>query len=238
MSVYRLAICEDDPVLRKELSLLCREILEEEEIEPEIQEYASAVSLEAELGDRPAPFDLLVLDIQMEGMTGMELARRLRARKDRVSILFVTGCEEYLPEGYCVQPIQFLLKPVRREALAEALRTDWEWNHQAKTLALRAGKGRTILLPVAEIRYVESFNHRLVVHLEQAEQTCVLSLAEIESLLPPGQFCRCHNSYLVNLEFLASISRSGLELRDGSRLPVGRAYYDPLQSAFVRYLNR
>ncbi len=237
MSVYRLAICEDDSTIREKLSSLCHDILQEDGIEHEITAFSSANDLEKTLLAENAPFDLLLLDIQMEGMTGMELAQSLRQRGDRVSILFVTGCEDYLPEGYSVQPIHFLLKPVSREALSAALRTDWRLNHRPKTAVLRIGS-KTVGLPLAEIRYIESYNHNIVIHQVSGNRSYLLSLSEAEKQLPPGQFCRCHNSYLVNMEYVEEISRKQLSLRGGSRLPIGRAYYKSLQSAFIRYMNR
>lgn len=237
MNVYRLAVCEDDDTIREELSSLCQDILTQDSIEHEITAFSSADELEKRLLTENTPFDLLLLDIQMEGMTGMELAQSLRRRGDRVSILFISGCEDYLPEGYGVQPIHFLLKPVSREALADALRTDWRLNHRPKTAALRIG-GKTVSLPLAEIRYIESYNHNIVIHQASGDRSYLLSLSEAEKQLPPGQFCRCHNSYLVNMEYVEEISRKELALRGGIRLPIGRAYYKSLQSAFIRYLNR
>lgn len=237
MNRYRLAVCEDDAAIRKELCALCCDILAEDGIVYEITEFSSAENLEEVLQEKGDCFDLLILDIQMEGITGMELAKSLRQQDNRVSILFVTGCEKYLLKGYEVQPIHFLLKPVKREALAQALRTDWKLNHKPKTVVLRTGN-KTVCLSLGEIRYIESFNHNIVVHQSGEEHTYSLSLSEIEKQLPPGQFCRCHNSYLVNLDCVEQIGRTQLRLRDAQTIPVGRAYYKGLQSAFIRYLNQ
>ena len=135
MGVYRLAVCEDDEAILTQLHAYCHEILTEDNIEHRIEDFHSARELEQALLAEDKPFDLLLLDIRMEGMTGMELARSLRQRGDRVSVIFVSGYDEYLPQGYSVQPIHFLLKPVSREALAEALRTDWKLNHRPRTAA-------------------------------------------------------------------------------------------------------
>ena len=237
MNRYRLAICEDDDGIRAQLHSLCQEILTENGIDHCITDFSSAQQLENRLAAESAPFDLLLLDIQMEGMTGMELAQSLRQRGDRVSILFVTGCEDYLPKGYSVQPIHFLLKPVSREGLAAALRTDWQLNHKQKTVVLRLGS-KTVGLPLADIRYIESRNHNIIVHQTEGERTYVLSLTNFERQMPPNQFCRCHNSYLVNMDYVEEIGRTELSLRGGVRLPIGRTYYKTLQSAFIRYLNR
>lgn len=235
--MYRLAVCEDDDAIRGELDALCREILEEAGISYTVNLFPSAEELEKALSSQADPFDLLLLDIQMQGMTGMELAKALRLRGDRVSIIFITGCEDYLREGYSVQPVHFLLKPVSRQALAGALRTDWELNHKPKNIVLRIA-GKTVSLPLSDIRYIESFNHSVVVHQADKTPSYPLSLTEVERLLPSGQFSRCHNSYLVNMEYVDEFVRRELFLRGGERLPMGRTYYKAFQSAFVRYMNR
>lgn len=237
MNVYRLAVCEDDDTIRAELHSFCHEILTEDDVEHSIADFSSAQELEHTLTEESAAFDLLILDIQMDGLTGMELAQSLRQRGDRVSIIFVTGCEDYLPEGYSVQPIHFLLKPVSREALAAALRTDWKINHMPKTAVLRIGN-KTVSLLLADIRYIESYNHSIIVHQTEGDRTYFLSLTDFEKQMPRDQFCRCHNSYLVNMAYVEEIGRTELSLRGGDRLPIGRTYYKALQSAFIRYLNR
>lgn len=237
MNAYQLAICEDDDAIRGQLHSLCQEILTEAGVDHSITDFSSAQELESMLTAENNPFDLLLLDIQMEGLTGMELAQSLRQRGDRVSIIFVTGCEDYLPEGYSVQPIHFLLKPVSREALDAALHTNWKLNHKPKTVVLRIGS-KTVSLPLAEIRNIESYNHSIIVHLREGERTYVLSLIDFEKQMPQNQFCRCHNSYLVNMDYVEEIGRTELSLRGGIRLPIGRAYYKALQSAFIRYMNR
>lgn len=237
MDIYRLAVCEDDESLRIHLHTLCHEILTDKKIEHEITDFSSAQELEEVLTAYDGPFDLLILDIQMEGLTGMELARRLRRRNDRVSIIFVTGCVDYLPEGYAVQPVHFLLKPVSTEALAEALFTDWKLNHQPRTFMLQLG-AKTVLLPLDKIRYIESLNHSIIIHQDDGERFYRLSLSEIERQLPGDRFCRCHNSYLVNMEYVEEVGRNRLSLRGGEEIPVGRACYNLMQSAFIRYINQ
>ena len=145
----------------------------------------------------------------MDGMTGMELARSLREKGKRVSIIFVTACEDYLSDGYGVQPIHFLLKPVHREALASAIHTDLKLNYIPKTVVVHIGNK--------------------LVHL---------SLSDFEKQLPMGQFARCHNSYLVNLDEVREIGRTEISLQSGETLPMGRSYYKAFQSAFVRYINQ
>ena len=97
--MYRLAVCEDEAAVRADLCARCGEILDGLRVEHEIVPFPSAEALEDALS-AGARFDLLCLDILMAGKNGMELAREVRACDDRVSILFVTGSEEYLDSEF------------------------------------------------------------------------------------------------------------------------------------------
>ena len=100
MNTYRIAVCDDDSVMREQLHSFCRELLDGESIPYAITAFPSAAELEKRMNsDVEKPFNLLILDIQMNGMTGLELARSLRSKDDRISIIFVTACDNYLSEG-------------------------------------------------------------------------------------------------------------------------------------------
>lgn len=233
--MYRIAVCEDEPNLCSGLCEQCREILTELETAHEIVPFSSAEELEAALTGG-ARFDLLCLDILLTEKTGMELAREVRKWDDKVSILFITSSTEFLLEGYDVRPIQYLLKPVKREELKKALQTDLRLNHQSHTVTLKAG-GKTAVLPWGDIRYVESRNHDCVFHMSGGEELFRMDLTQAKELLPQNQFCRCHNSFLVNLAQIKEVTSREVLLPDGGRLPIGRRYAGQFQSEFVRYIN-
>ena len=237
MLTYRIAICEDESAVREQLKKLCTQMISEWGLKCVLALFPSTDELDAAMRENPDSFDLLLLDIQMEGVSGMEYARALRQRGNRVSIIFITNCVDYALEGYSVQPVHFILKPVTRELLEDALRTDIELNHKPKTMLFRTG-GKSVSLAVSDIRYIESMNHSIIVHLADTDRVFSLSLSETERNAPDGIFFRCHNSFLVNMEYVAEIGRTEIRLRDGCRLPVGRRFYQSFQSAFVRYMNR
>lgn len=233
--MYRIAVCEDEPNLRSGLCAQCGEILSGLETEHEVVPFPSAEELGAALaaGTR---FDLLCLDICMKGKTGMELAQEVRRWDDQISILFITSSTEFLLEGYGVRPIQYLLKPVEREELEKALQTDLRLNHRPRTVTVAIG-GRTTVLPWAEIRYVECQNHDCAFHMDGGNKLFRMDLAQAKALLPKTQFCRCHNSFLVNLAQIREVTSREVILLDGVRIPIGRRYAGQFQSGFVRYIN-
>ena len=125
MGVFRSAICEDDPALRTQLCGLCEEIFKEWGIQYTISDFSSSDFSSAEAAAQvltrdPEAFDLLLLDIQMEGMSGLELARQLYDQGSPAGIIFITSHVDYALEGYQVHPIHFLVKPVSKTELDQA----------------------------------------------------------------------------------------------------------------------
>lgn len=235
--MYHVAICEDEEVVRRELCALTEKVLLSLEIPGEITAFSSAEALETVLAEQARPFDLLLLDIQLGGKTGLELARELRDRNDRVGIIFTTSCEEYLATGYGVQPIHFLLKPVKEENLRRAIQTDWRVNHEVKRVTLRDGP-RTAVVSLRDIIFFESRNHDVVAHQREGERLLRLPLSEVEEALPRDAFCRCHKSFLVNYDYIVGFGRSGVLLNTGESVPIGRKFLTTAKNAFIHYINR
>lgn len=236
MGIYQVAVCEDDPIVLDGISRMCREILQEDGVMHEIEGFSSSAELLRAIEIGKKSFDILLLDIEMEGMTGLELAEQLRRADNWVSIIFITGNAKYLAEGYGVQPVHFLLKPPSREKLAKALRTDRKRNCRPKSVLLQKSS-RILRLSLGDIEYVESANHEILIHQKKEKQIFPMSMTELVSLLPTGQFCRCHNRFLVNLEEVKEFERTFLSLYSGAEIPIGRKYYKEVQIAFVQYLN-
>ena len=233
--MYQIAVCEDETLAREFLCGMCGEILSERNISYEITPFSSAEALEGAMA-AGARFDLLCLDILMGGKSGMDFARQLRQRDEKISVLFITTSQEFLKDGYEVRPIQYLFKPVRRDELLRTLQTDLRLFHRPRSISLRAG-GQTVVFLLSEILYAESRNHMVEVRTAKGKQNFWLSLSEVERLLPADRFCRCHNSYLVNMEYITQISRKEVCLSDGTKIPVSRSCYETVQQQFVQYLN-
>lgn len=232
--MYRIAICEDDATTREQIASLCGEILARLDTEHSISEFDCAEALEGAL-EAGASFDLLCLDIMLQGKTGVEMAQAFRTRDDQTSILLISSSREFLKEGYSVRPLQYLYKPVDPRELEEVLRTDLRLHRRAARLTLSLG-GKTRVLPLSELLYVESQNHNAVACFPDRQEGFRITLSEIERLLPADLFCRCHHSFLVNMSHIRQINRRALELDQGSQIPVGRNYYETAQAKFIQFL--
>lgn len=235
---YHLAVCEDDPLIRDEICRVCDSILAEETIPHKITPFSDIEELEDRLQTAGQEFDLLILDIMMHDKTGLDFAMELRERNDRVSIIFVTGYDKYLAQGYEVQPVHYLLKPLDPERLKKAVMTDWKLNHRPRTIFLEKGR-RNVGLQLHTILYAEANgNHGVRICLQDGELDFPSGLSELAQTLPAEQFVRCHNSYLINLEHVREVNRSDLRMDTGLTLPVSRKYSTTCRDAFLAYINR
>lgn len=223
-ALYRVAVCEDEAILCANLCAQCESILDKLKVEHRITSFSSAEKLENALlaGEE---FSLLCLDILMGGKSGMKLAQELRQRDDKTSILFITSSTEFLKDGYSVRPIQYLLKPVQAAELEQAITTDLRLYHRPSTVTFHAG-GKTLVIPTEDIYYAESREHGTVLHMTHGEKFLPLSLSQTEKILPGSLFCRCHNSFLVNLSHICEEGGRTLYLTDGSDLAIGRRYME------------
>lgn len=237
MSLYSLAVCEDDKTIRETVCSFLNEILEEACISHEILSFSSVEEVESFLSVNRKSIHLLILDIETGGKTGVQLAQELRDRDDERSILFISGYEKYLPVGYEVRPVQFLLKPINWEKLKKAVMTDWKLHHRKKMLVLEKGQ-QVVKLPYRTILYAETLgNHRVKIWLENGSEEFQSGLLELEKLLPADRFVRCHKSYLVNLDHVKRKDKTSFILDDECHVPIGRTYQNICRDAVFSYVT-
>ena len=183
--------------------------------------------------DEDKSFDLLVLDIEMGSMNGMELAKKLRREKADVGIVFVTGFEQYMSEGYEVEALHYLLKPVSAQKLSAVLDRALErLDARDKSLLVESDEG-LCRLPLSEIRWLEVMGNYVTIHAGR-DYTLRKPLKELVSLLDES-FFRTGRSFLVNLRFVKEVTRTHVTLTDASTVPLSRRRYDAIHRAIISY---
>ncbi len=187
--------------------------------------------------------DILLLDIEMPGTDGMALARRLRSLPpDRQPlIIFVTGYESYVYQAFDVEAFQYLVKPVDEGRFADVFRraaeklSVLEKQRQRTLLVQYAGSSRVI--PLENIRYVESHGHKLLLHLKEGTVEYYGKIGELEQELG-GQFARIHKGYLVNLRHVEEYARGQVTLTGGEKLTISKYKYDAFVKQHLRFLRQ
>lgn len=230
--MYRLAICDDEQADVVYLQSLLEKWAESTRAALKIERYSSAEAFLFQY-EEDKDFDLLLLDIEMGEMSGLELARKIRQENRAVQIIFITGYMEYIAEGYDVEALHYLLKPVTAEKLFTVLdRAAERLKSKEKELCL-ALPGTVVRIPFHEIRYLEVQRNYVTVHGAEA-YTVKKTLNELEEELDES-FCRTGRSYIVNLLFVKRITKAQVVLKDGKEIPLSRNFYEKMNRAMIQY---
>ena len=178
--------------------------------------------------------DILLLDIEMKEMNGVELAKKLRAENDRLQIIFVTGYDKYIADGYDVAALHYLIKPVRPEKLCEVLTRAARLLSDMESCLVFSSNHSSIKLPLNKIVYIESELNYICIHTADVSYKTRMTLSEIEKKLDDG-FFRTGKSFIVGLRFVKSISHGLITLDDGTEIPLSRNLYDAANKAFINF---
>ena len=184
-------------------------------------------------------FDLVILDIDMPGLNGVDAARRIRELGDNVVLMFVTNMSQYALEGYEVEAVDYVLKPVSYQDFALKLRKAQRYISQNRDtqIALHTTSG-IVLLMVSQVIYVESALHYLIYHTTTSDYRVRGSISDAESTLPHGQFSRCNTSFLVNLKYVKALERDEVLMNpDNHRLKISRGRRGTFLDQMGRYLG-
>lgn len=214
----RIAIIEDERVERERIIDFIERFSEEFHKKIEVEEFDSGDRL---LESFKSVYDILIFDIDMPGTNGMDTARKVREKDKRAVILFMTNIAQYAVNGYEVDAVDYIIKPIGyfdfsmkfQKAVRRAA------HRQDNYIAVDALDGIR-KLKVADIRYVEVLGHYLIYHLTDGELKLRGSMKEQAALLGAYNFAQVHKSYLVNLAHVENISGSEIVV-DGEKLSMG-----------------
>ena len=230
---YRIALCDDAPADRAYMEKRVKLWAEERAVSAAVETFPSA---EAFLfrWEEMRDWDILLLDIEMGDMDGVTLAKKLRQLREGAQIVFVTGYPDFAAEGYEVDALHYLMKPVSDEKLFAVLDRAVQRLERAAPTLLVTAEGQTHRLPVDSILYVEAFAHtcRLTTVSEVLEVR--MNFSRLEKQLGAA-FVRCHRSYLAGLKYVRAIGREQVTMDDGSLLPLARNRWRTVNDAFLAY---
>lgn len=231
----RIAICEDNKEHAEILKSIVKRWAEQERIAVDIGYYQSAEQFLFFMKE-DAHYDLAFLDIQLERMNGFQLAKLIREQDRTMFLVFTTGEKGYALRGYEVSAFRYLIKPLKEKEVAAALTKAsklLEENKRDAVIVTYNDESRRILKN--EIYYVEVDNHHIILHTKDEKIRFKARLMDFESQFEEPQFCKCHRSYIVNLHYVEKISREGVEIENGTKLPVSRARWDDLNRCYLAY---
>ncbi len=232
--MLHIAIVEDTPSEAQRLESYIQRFSQEK---GEALRHTRYENADAFLREYRSQYDIVFMDIEMPGVNGMDAARQLREKDPSVILIFVTHLSQYAINGYEVDALDYIVKPIGYPAFALKLKRAVTRRRGAReeeiTLSTNTGPLR---LRASALKYVEIYKHHIVYYTELGEYKAYGVLKDVEAVLPKAQFFRCGGSYIVNLRHVMAVS--GMEvLVDGRAIPISRARKKELVAELNRYFS-
>jgi len=229
---YKIAVCDDEPDHAESIASAAALWSTRGGHLCEIRTFASAEAFLFEY-ENDKTYDILLLDVEMERMNGIDLAKRIRKDNTRAEIIFITSHFEFAGEGYEVDALHYLIKPVSDDKFIQVLNKAAEKLAAEPSSVVISCEGETIRLFESDILYAESFLHYIVIHTREKDYRVKESISAFEEKLS-NDFFRSHRSYIVSLKHITRISRTSVHIGE-TELPLSRGKYDAVNRAFIEH---
>ncbi len=232
---YKIAICDNCKKDIEYIADLVNKWADTRKIVTFVKEFSSAESFLFNYQEEK-DYDIALLDIEMNGMDGVELAKQIRKENKDIQIIFITGFPDFISEGYEVSALHYLMKPVLQDKLSEVLdRAASNISKKEKNVIFTVN-GEVKRVSLADIISVEAFAHSSIVTAINEKFEVKSSISEIEELLDES-FIRCHRSYIVGLRYIKSIFKTEITVDNGDKIPLSRSNYNTVNQAFIHYFK-
>ena len=230
--MIRIAIVDDEKVIREQI----KKLIEKRQIDCEIDTYGMGEDLlKAGKG-----YDIVFLDIQMDGMNGIDTARALRQNAENTVLIFITGVKEYVFDAFDVAAFHYLIKPIEElkfyEVYDRAVLEVGKRKQQANGQLFVKTRNRNATFNQSDILYIESRAKKVEIHTKSDIVEAYAAIGELEKQLV-GSFYRCHRGYLVNMAFITEYGYDSITLHNGETIILSKDKYSEFVKVYMRYLK-
>jgi DNA-binding LytR/AlgR family response regulator len=232
--MYQVALCEDEKIFSETQAKICHMILSKLCIEHRLFLFESSAVFWSDFS-KGKRYDFILLDIVMDETNGMELARKIRAHDKDAAIVFVTANPDYALQGYDVNALHYLMKPLNPDTLEKLILSDYINRFQKKYLVIKS-KSQTIRIPAKDINCLETAGRKVKITTMDGMIEYSGKLSELAEELPKQYFIRCHVGYVVNLGNIRKLNRIEAIAVNEKIIPISRAYSESVQKAFLKQL--
>lgn len=240
----KIVICDDSIEDLFEIEKL---LLKYKELNPnlilEMEKYSDALELYRKIM-RKEMAEIYILDIVMSEKTGLDLGSQIRKSGNENAIIYITSSDEYALDAYDVHAIRYLLKPVRKGQLFEALDYAISYSEtKISPLYLVKTKNGLVSVPYSKIEYIENASRMLDIHL--SDKTVVKSIfirksfdEEINQIAEENGFMQVHKSFLVNFKYVRNLSKNELAMESGAKIPVSRKKAAEVKRKYLEFVSK
>ena len=206
----RIAIVEDEPAIQQQLQEYIQRYTRQYGTAFEVEVFSDGLEL---LEDYRAAYDLILLDVEMKHLDGMETAQRLRQLDNSVMLIFITNMAQYAIKGYAVGALDYVLKPVPYFAFSQQLKkAEKNLTRRECHYLFVPVEGGLRRLDTARLYYLESEGHRVHYYTEDGDFSAPGTLKSVEEKLEGQPFARCNSGYLVNLAQVQMVQQNTVQV--------------------------
>lgn len=238
MSIF---LCEDNEEHLNRLWDVVKFVGEQKGLEISLTAFRSAdemlEKLESESVLQNISIDVIFADIEMPGMNGIELGKKIHQSYPECYFVFTTAFEEYAIQGYEARAYRYLLKPITEQNISQTLEQILKEKERSKSLMLKE-QGKEVFLPLKEIIYISAEDKYTIFHTKEISYFDRISLKECEQLLCNYGFYQIHRSYMVNMKHHKKLGKGMVVLSNDIQLPISRNREEEYRKCFMRQLEK
>lgn len=234
MVLIRIAIVEDEPTERDRIKVYLEEIAQEDQTQFDIEQYSSGMAF---VMRGMKDYDLVLMDIDMPNLNGIETAKALRKVDQSATLIFVTNMAQYAISGYEVNAIDFILKPVNRYSFAIKIKRAISRTAKKNDNAIQIKMDGTIfLVHMYQIMYLEVDGHYVIFHTTQGDYKEYTTLKLTQKRINSSHFVQCNQSFLINMKYIESVSRESVTV-GGTIIYISRKMKTEFMNAVLDFLG-
>ncbi|MDF2941929.1 MAG: putative two-component response regulator [Herbinix sp.] len=237
--MLKIAICDDEVKELNRTNKMCNDFKDfHSEYDFKISSFLSTGKLKSHI-EQQERFDILLLDIYMPNMTGIELARFLRGRSDECQIIFLTTSISHAVEAFSLHVTHYLVKPFTvdqfKDAMTKAINAIEKSKKTHLTLKIPGGVQR---INLADFIYAETDNHIQHIHLVKGKclQVRITSIELFAMLAYDNRYFKCGSTYIINFDKVEEVTSHYIRIENEISLPMLRRQYKELLERYTSYL--
>lgn len=234
MCKHHVAICEDEEIQLQQTKSWFHRIKVENHVHFHIDVFTSGEEL---IQHGHEMYDIILLDVHMKEINGIETAKHIRKTNKRSKIIFLTAMEQYWPEGFNVNAYRYFIKPIDEDKFCEEIGAILAEMKDDQSFVVMKHEGALIKLYISDIRYLEIADRKVKLYTNCGTYVSNESLGSWYERLRTHGFAHPHNSYLVNMKYIIAIDKEKTSLTDGEVIYVSQRKYKTFKEQFTRYVG-
>lgn len=232
--MINIGICDDELHYRENIKDILENILSTYSINYNIYEFSSGEEL---LSNYPKDLDILIMDIQMKIVNGMDTAKKIREFDQNLEIIFMTSFAEFMQEGYEVKAYRYILKPISEKKISRNILPCINEIMKKKNIYLTINvKNYIDRIKIDSITYIETDRPNLLIYTNDNQYATKMNISKMEKILSEYGFFRCHNSYIINLKLVESMNSNTVKI-DKEYIPISKYRVKELKLALTNILG-